>query len=187
MIGVGRLTSEVLAYDPIMYTARNAYCAYNTKPYESYTDMYTWESKELGRVPAGRAAGNLTVAYLPGHTPPLRLVVVDGTWKRVKGLVRHMSRLGCEVPHVKLDPESLSYWQRRGGRSIYARRQSQGDRVCTVEAVALLLRRVLQLRRRGSAQTHRSGATAVLAAGASFARRTRLARHAWAAWAAWAM
>merc|ERR1712232_78692 len=50
------------------------------------------------------------------------------------------ARLGCNFPHVRLQPESLDYWSRRGGKSIYARTQSQPDRICTVEAVALLLR-----------------------------------------------
>ena len=47
---------------------------------------------------------------------------------------RHLSKqpaLGGEgLPHVKLSPTTLS---------VYARKQSQPDRICTVEAAALLL------------------------------------------------
>ena len=65
------------------------------------------------------------------------------------------------IPHVQLTPESLEYWQQRGNThsddnpnnpdnpddpddsigssSIYKRTQSQADRVCTIEAIALLL------------------------------------------------
>jgi len=39
-----------------------------------------------------------------------------------------------------LEPASLAYWAARGGASVYSRTQSQPDRVCTLEAIALLLR-----------------------------------------------
>eukprot|EP00928_Gymnodinium_smaydae_P005382 TRINITY_DN11837_c0_g1_i2.p1 TRINITY_DN11837_c0_g1~~TRINITY_DN11837_c0_g1_i2.p1 ORF type:complete len:202 (+),score=18.31 TRINITY_DN11837_c0_g1_i2:39-644(+) len=71
---------------------------------------------------------------------PLRIVVLDGTWNRVKSMKRHLARLGCTFPHVRLDPSSLDYWTKRGNKSIYARTQTQPDRICTVEATALLLR-----------------------------------------------
>eukprot|EP01097_Dermamoeba_algensis_P008975 TRINITY_DN6189_c0_g1_i1.p1 TRINITY_DN6189_c0_g1~~TRINITY_DN6189_c0_g1_i1.p1 ORF type:complete len:126 (+),score=28.25 TRINITY_DN6189_c0_g1_i1:529-906(+) len=44
------------------------------------------------------------------------------------------------VKHVKLEPQSISFWMDRGNKSIYARSQSQADRICTIEALALLLR-----------------------------------------------
>merc|ERR1712032_787714 len=49
----------------------------------------------------------LTVADLPGRgialppiedadAPPLRIVVLDGTWNRVRAMKRHLARLGCD-------------------------------------------------------------------------------------------
>lgn len=75
-----------------------------------------------------------------GDAPPLRIVLLDGTWNRVKSMKSHLARLGCTFPHVRLRPESLDYWVRRGNRSVYSRTQTQPDRICTVEATALLLR-----------------------------------------------
>ena len=73
--------------------------------------------------------------------PPLRIMVLDGTWKQVKTMLKHLSKVvlrpptqGIDMarllPHVKLSPETLS---------VYARKQSQMDRICTIEALALFL------------------------------------------------
>jgi len=66
--------------------------------------------------------------------PPLRIVVLDGTWKQVKTMLKHLTKnvLGdrLSLPHVKLSPETLS---------VYARTQTQPDRICTIEALALFL------------------------------------------------
>lgn len=70
----------------------------------------------------------------------LKIIVLDGTWNRVKSLKRYIQRLGCEVLPVRLRPQSLEYWVHRRSRRIYSRTQSQPDRICTVEAVALILR-----------------------------------------------
>ena len=60
--------------------------------------------------------------------------MIDATWRHAKAMCRHFVRcdsLGGErIVHVKLSPETLS---------VYARTQSQPDRICTVEAAALLL------------------------------------------------
>ena len=50
--------------------------------------MYTWETQQLGYVP-NRLASDLTVAYVPGFSPPFRLVdarVRDAKWVRFGGL-----------------------------------------------------------------------------------------------------
>lgn len=60
---------------------------------------------------------------------PLYIFVIDGTWKQAKRLVKHKAL--ASVPRVKLAPESASRFT--------LRRQSQPDRISTVEAVALLL------------------------------------------------
>ena len=66
--------------------------------------------------------------------PPLRLVVLDGTWKQVKTMLKHLTRrvLGerMELPHVKLSPETMS---------VYARKQVRVGCLCTIEALALFL------------------------------------------------
>jgi len=69
------------------------------------------------------------------------IVVLDGTWKQVRAMRRHFYRTPglSEVPEIKLEPASLAYWAARGGASVYSRTQSQPDRVCTLEAIALLL------------------------------------------------
>lgn len=66
--------------------------------------------------------------------PVLRVLVIDATWRHAKAMQRHLTRTpklgGTSLPHVILSPKTLS---------VYARKQSQPDRICTVEAVALLL------------------------------------------------
>jgi DTW domain-containing protein YfiP len=58
-------------------------------------------------------------------------VVIDATWRHAKAMHRKFCKThGSEIPQVQLSPTALS---------VYARTQSQPDRICTVEAVALLL------------------------------------------------
>ena len=66
---------------------------------------------------------------------------------------KHLARVAgsacqsMQVPvEVQLQPSSLEYWVReRGGKSIFKRgvrrkeKQQEGDRICTLEALALLL------------------------------------------------
>lgn len=77
-----------------------------------------------------------------GPGPCVSIIVLDGTWKQVRAMRRHFFRTEGlrNVPEIKLDPDSLAYWAERGSSSVYARTQSQADRVCTLEAIALLLR-----------------------------------------------
>jgi DTW domain-containing protein YfiP len=63
--------------------------------------------------------------------PPLRIMLLDGTWKQVKTMLKHLAKIALSPEtHVKLSPETLS---------VYARKQSQLDRICTIEALALFL------------------------------------------------
>lgn len=62
----------------------------------------------------------------------MAVVVLDGTWNNVKQMQKHFSKtVAPHVPHVKLEPRSLS---------VYARTQTRKDGISSVEAVALLLR-----------------------------------------------
>eukprot|EP00930_Biecheleria_cincta_P036735 TRINITY_DN25177_c0_g1_i1.p1 TRINITY_DN25177_c0_g1~~TRINITY_DN25177_c0_g1_i1.p1 ORF type:complete len:313 (-),score=71.06 TRINITY_DN25177_c0_g1_i1:32-970(-) len=64
--------------------------------------------------------------------PETGIVVIDGTWNNVKQMQKHFSKeVAPHVPHVKLEPKSLS---------VYARTQTRKDGISSVEAVALLLR-----------------------------------------------
>ena len=63
--------------------------------------------------------------------PLLTIMVVDGTWRKARRMARHLEEhVVPGIPHVKLAPTVLS---------VYQRRQSQPDRICTVEAVAMLV------------------------------------------------
>ena len=46
-------------------------------------------------------------------------------------MARHLHELLPDIPFVQLSPDQLS---------VYARQQSQQDRICTVEALALFLK-----------------------------------------------
>jgi DTW domain-containing protein YfiP len=70
---------------------------------------------------------------------PLKVMVVDGTWRQVKAMVTHLERMvlnqtiipnATPIPHVKLSPTQLS---------VYARTQSQPDRICTIEALSMFI------------------------------------------------
>ncbi|KAF4692525.1 hypothetical protein FOZ60_013195 [Perkinsus olseni] len=56
------------------------------------------------------------------------IILVDGTWKQAKRLQKRIDR---SVPRIRLMPTTLSRFM--------CRTQSQADRVCTVEAAALLM------------------------------------------------
>ncbi|KAK3278675.1 hypothetical protein CYMTET_13405 [Cymbomonas tetramitiformis] len=61
----------------------------------------------------------------------LTVIVVDAQWKRARMMVRHLTRKVLPaVRHIKLLTDTLS---------AYARKQSEPGRICTVEAVALML------------------------------------------------
>eukprot|EP00628_Pelagophyceae_sp_CCMP2097_P016751 CAMPEP_0206819496 /NCGR_PEP_ID=MMETSP0975-20121206/11339_1 /ASSEMBLY_ACC=CAM_ASM_000399 /TAXON_ID=483370 /ORGANISM="non described non described, Strain CCMP2097" /LENGTH=278 /DNA_ID=CAMNT_0054361723 /DNA_START=13 /DNA_END=845 /DNA_ORIENTATION=- len=65
------------------------------------------------------------------HDDPIVIVVVDSTWTHARKMAHHLDvLLGGRLPHVKLDTDLVS---------SYARTQSQPGRVCTIEAIALLL------------------------------------------------
>ena len=80
---------------------------------------------------------NLTFA----NDIPLTIIVINGTWRLVRPMLHQFTKLtDGKIPHIRLHPESLDYWQSLGGVSAYGRTQSQPDRICTVEAIALLLK-----------------------------------------------
>jgi len=69
---------------------------------------------------------------------PLQIMLVDGTWRQAKVMAKDLDRIvkahlsSCPtVTHVKLLPDTIS---------VYARTQSQADRICTIEALALFLK-----------------------------------------------
>lgn len=72
----------------------------------------------------------------------LRILVLDGTWTMVRKMrtyfLRHIAP-SRSIPQVQLRPRSLEYWSMRGNRSVYSRTQATPDRICTIEALALLL------------------------------------------------
>jgi DTW domain-containing protein YfiP len=75
--------------------------------------------------------GSLTVAELKelGKLPENPLILVpDATWNQAKRLVRNFPQ---EIQRVKIEPKTLS--------TFLCRTQAQADRVCTVEAVSMLL------------------------------------------------
>ena len=57
------------------------------------------------------------------------IIVLDGTWRQAKRLTRHVD---CKIPRVALTPDALS--------SFFCRKQTQSDRICTIEAVEMFLR-----------------------------------------------
>ena len=56
------------------------------------------------------------------------IIVVDGTWRQARRL---NLKIPSEIPRIKIMPTTLS--------KFLCRRQTQADRVCTIEALALLL------------------------------------------------
>ena len=65
-----------------------------------------------------------------GNTPDGRtlVIVLDGTWGQARRLNQ---KIDGSIPRIKITPSALS--------QFLCRRQTQADRVCTVEAVALLM------------------------------------------------
>ena len=63
--------------------------------------------------------------------PSILIIVVDATWRRARKMMKHLSRhvIG-NVPHIKLETDTVS---------CYSRTQTQPGRICTVEAISLLL------------------------------------------------
>ena len=67
-----------------------------------------------------------------GSPPPLLVIVMDATWRRARRMANHFRKyIDPNVPHIQLRPTTAS---------IYARTQSQNGRICTIEALALLLK-----------------------------------------------
>ena len=60
----------------------------------------------------------------------LGIIVVDGVWRHARRMASHLKDILPNVIHVQLTPEQMS---------IYARKQTQLDRISTVEATALFL------------------------------------------------
>ena len=64
-----------------------------------------------------------------GQVRPFTIVIVDGTWNQAKHVVRAVPN---DIPRVHVDPTAPSLF--------VLRTQTQPDRICTLEAFALLLR-----------------------------------------------
>ena len=60
----------------------------------------------------------------------LTIIVIDAVWKNARKMAATLKEIIPTVPHVQLSPTVLS---------VYARTQSQLDRICTVEATSLFL------------------------------------------------
>ena len=63
--------------------------------------------------------------------PDLLIIVVDATWRRARRMAKYLERnvIG-NVKHIKLETDTVS---------VYSRTQTETGRICTIEAVALLL------------------------------------------------
>jgi DTW domain-containing protein YfiP len=62
---------------------------------------------------------------------PLQIIVVDGTWRQAKNMCKHFKKnISSKVRLVKLSPTTLS---------VYARTQTEPDRISTIEAIGLLV------------------------------------------------
>lgn len=61
----------------------------------------------------------------------LTIIVVDAVWRHARRMAIHLKEILPHIKHVCLAPETLS---------VYARTQSQQDRICTIEACALFLK-----------------------------------------------
>eukprot|EP00929_Paragymnodinium_shiwhaense_P035167 TRINITY_DN19025_c0_g1_i2.p1 TRINITY_DN19025_c0_g1~~TRINITY_DN19025_c0_g1_i2.p1 ORF type:complete len:324 (+),score=43.72 TRINITY_DN19025_c0_g1_i2:84-1055(+) len=82
---------------------------------------------EVLGLPTSAAHNASSGPAVAANTRPLLVVLIDGTWRQAKRMQRHMEGL----PKVILQPKKLS--------QFHWRRQSREDRICTVEAAALLL------------------------------------------------
>lgn len=61
---------------------------------------------------------------------PVTVIAVDAVWRHARRMASRLRELLPDVKHVQLTPEQMS---------VYMRKQSQPDRICTVEATALFL------------------------------------------------
>eukprot|EP01114_Cavostelium_apophysatum_P015969 TRINITY_DN4464_c0_g1_i2.p2 TRINITY_DN4464_c0_g1~~TRINITY_DN4464_c0_g1_i2.p2 ORF type:complete len:218 (+),score=50.98 TRINITY_DN4464_c0_g1_i2:345-998(+) len=69
-----------------------------------------------------------------GERPTVTVIVLDGTWGNTATIMRHCNKTiptELNIPKVKLNPDFLS---------AFSRAQSQADRICTLEAMVLLLK-----------------------------------------------
>ena len=74
----------------------------------------------------GGSGGRVTTVH-----PSVLIIVVDATWRRARKMMKHLTcNVIGETPHIKLETETVS---------CYSRTQTQSGRICTVEAIALLL------------------------------------------------
>lgn len=60
----------------------------------------------------------------------LTVIVVDAVWRHARRMAQRLREMMPSVRHVQLTPEQFS---------VYARKQSEPGRICTVEATALFL------------------------------------------------
>ena len=70
-----------------------------------------------------------TNSNIPSRSP-LTVIVVDAVWRHARRMATRLRERLPDIRHVQLTPEQMS---------VYARKQSQPDRICTVEAAALFL------------------------------------------------
>lgn len=66
-----------------------------------------------------------------GGVATLTVIIVDAVWRHARRMAVHLQDIFPAIKHVQLSPETIS---------IYARTQSQADRICSVEATALFLK-----------------------------------------------
>jgi len=63
----------------------------------------------------------------------LNIIVIDGVWRHARRMAQRLRELFPNVTFVKLSPEQLS---------VYARTQTQPDRISSIEALALFLNQI---------------------------------------------
>jgi DTW domain-containing protein YfiP len=67
---------------------------------------------------------------LNNFSSEMTIIAVDAVWRHARRMAKRLRELLPDVRHVQLTPEQMS---------VYARTQTQSDRICTVEATALFL------------------------------------------------
>jgi len=83
------------------------------------------------RVPAGKEDEEGGASRGEEEEPPLIVIAVDATWRKARRMMHHFTtHVSDRVPHVQLSPTVAS---------VYARTQTLEGRICTVEAISLLL------------------------------------------------
>lgn len=60
----------------------------------------------------------------------MTIIAIDAVWRHARRMALRLREILPDVRHVQLTPEQMS---------VYARKQTQSDRICTVEATALFL------------------------------------------------